>query len=68
MKFTHKQRKHALARKGERLIRLAYQLEHEASAMRYMGFDAGEADSLNSLASMAGKLGRGMRDRAESMT
>ena len=58
--------KRALLRKGEKLVRLAYDLEQDAAAVRYMkaGCDS-EANGIAALASEAGKIGRSLIDVAE---
>ncbi len=61
--MTTKQEKRAMARKAERMIRLAYQLEHEASGMRQITDKY--ASWINSIASDCGKCGRSMLDAVE---
>lgn len=64
--MTHAQRKRALERKGEKLRRLAYELEHDAAALRYAGADS-HANGVAGMASTAGNIGRALCDIAESM-
>lgn len=54
----------AIKRKAERLVRLAYNLEAEASAFRALGLST-EADWINGLASDIGKAGRSFRNQGE---
>lgn len=49
-------------RSGERLVRLAYDLEELTSRLRAAGYDS-EADGVRSLSSQAGKLGRLIDER-----
>lgn len=62
MTMTEKQRKRAMARKGERLVRLAYDLEAEAAAFR--GVDDAAAGAMKEASSLLGKSGRRLLDRA----
>lgn len=57
-----KQQKNALRRKAEKLIRLAYDLESDAAALRYMGAYS-EANGVAAMASDSGKIGRAILDR-----
>lgn len=52
-------KKPRVARSGERLCRLAYDLESLASRLRAAGYDS-EAEGVRSLSSRAGNIGRAL--------
>lgn len=64
--MTPAQRRHKLARSGERLVRLAYDLEELASRLRRDG-EQGFADGVKALSSRSGDVGRTMISKAEGM-
>jgi hypothetical protein len=73
--MTDKQRKRALERKGEKLRRLAYELESDAAALRfvagwpgaYLGDVSSYANGVADMASRAGSIGRALCVIAESI-
>lgn len=65
--MTDKQRKRALERKGEKLKRLAYELESDAAALRHIGGAESYANGVADMASRAGNIGRALFDIAESI-
>lgn len=60
-----KAERNALRRKGEKYVRLAYDLESDAAAIRALGGFPDLADWINSQSSSIGKLGRHMLGVAE---
>lgn len=57
--------KRALARKGEKLRRLAYELEVDANALRHYGAESA-SNGVRAMASSAGNIGRTLCDMAEA--